>query len=88
MNKTAINHFQTVIEEICGDYVFRFTDTISDNIHTVKLNEIACVKNGGSNFIWSDDTSISLYKKFSNEFLDENLKEFMDELKVAFHLKF
>ena len=86
MNKTQINDFQSIIEEEDGNYVFRFTDTFKNGIHDVKLNEIAEITGGISKFIWSDETTLSISKQFSSEFSNEDLDEFISELKRGFRL--
>ena len=86
MNKTKINEFQSIIEAENGDYVFRFTESFKNDVHELRLNEIAEVKNGISKFIWSDDTTISILKQFPSDVSDEDLDEFISELKRGFHL--
>ena len=86
MNKTKINEFQSIIEAENGDYVFRFTESFKNDVHELRLNEIAEVTNGISKFIWSDDTTISILKQFLSDVSDEHLDEFISELKRGFHL--
>ena len=100
MNKTKINEFQSIIEAENGDYVFRFTESFKNDVHELRLNEIAELKfkeynsigeiaevtNGISKFIWSDDTTISILKQFPSDVSDEDLDEFISELKRGFHL--
>ena len=86
MNKTKINEFQSIIEAENGDYVFRFTESFKNDVHELRLNEIAEVTNGISKFIWSDDTTISILKQFPSDVSEEDLDEFISELKRGFRL--
>ena len=86
MNKTKINGFQSIIEAENGDYVFRFTESFKNDVHELRLNEIAEVTNGISKFIWSDDTTISILKQFPSDVSEEDLDEFISELKRGFRL--
>ena len=86
MNKTKINEFQSIIEAENGDYVFRFTESFKNDVHELRLNEIAEVTNGISKFIWSDDTTISILKQFPSDVSDEDVSGFVFELKRGFHL--
>lgn len=86
MNKTKINEFQSIIEAENGDYVFRFTESFKNDVHELRLNEIAEVINGISKFIWSDDTTISILKQFPYDVSDEDVSSFVFELKRGFHL--
>ena len=86
MNKTKINEFQSIIEAENGDYVFRFTESFKNDVHELRLNEIAEVTNGISKFIWSDDTTISILKQFPSDVSEEDVSSFVFELKRGFHL--